>query len=226
MTTSLRAGKRVKGYKGLGMEGLIARGYARDQSRNIEFFRTQAQRLASQLAQGASVLEVAPGPGYLAIELAKLGSFQVTGLDISHTFVALAAHNARQAGVAVAFHHGNAASMPFGADAFDLIVCMAAFKNFSEPVQALCEMHRVLRPGGSAIIFDLRPDASHADIRAHVESMRLGRLRSWFMMQVFKRMLLKRAHSKESFQQMVAQSPFKTCRIREDSLGMEVTLAK
>lgn len=35
----------------------------------------------------AAVLEVAPGPGYFAVELAKLGRFHVTGLDVSRTFV-------------------------------------------------------------------------------------------------------------------------------------------
>ena len=117
---------------------------------------------------------MAPGPGYLAIELAKLGRFQVVGLDISKTFVAMATANAREAGVQVEFHLGNASSMPFDPDSFDLIVCRAAFKNFSEPVRALTEMHRVLKSGGKAFIIDLRPDASPADIAADVAEMKLG----------------------------------------------------
>ena len=50
---------------------------------------------------------------------------------------------------------------------FDLIICRAAFKNFSEPLQALHEMHRVLKPGGKALIMDLRRDASLEDIKTH-----------------------------------------------------------
>ena len=113
---------------------------------------------------------MAPGPGFLAIELAKLGDYQVW-TDISKTFVQLATENARKAGVRVAFHLGNAASMPFDHDTFDLIVCRAAFKNFSEPVRALSEMYRVLKPGGKAIIIDLRPDASPTDIAAAVNGI-------------------------------------------------------
>src|SRR5262249_40437064 len=149
--------KSNKGYKGLGMEGFIARWYARNTASRDH--RKSAERVAGRVARGDSILEVAPGPGYLAIELAKLGNYRVVGLDISQTFVEIARANATNAGVAVEFQQGNASNMPFPAASFDFIVCQAAFKNFSEPVQALAEMHRVLRPGGKALILDLRPDA-------------------------------------------------------------------
>ncbi len=182
----------AKGYKGVGMEGGIARWYARNTGKNIEEFRTEARSLADRLAPGSSVLEVAPGPGYLAIELAKLGAFRVVGLDISKTFVAIASANAKNAGAAVEFVHGNAADMPFGAESFDLIVCRAAFKNFVEPLQAIREVYRVLKPGGTAVIFDLRPDASPAGIRAEVDQMNLGWLNS-VMTRFILRMLTRRA---------------------------------
>src|SRR5262249_31143807 len=142
MTTSTPMKKSTKGYKGLPMEGFIARWYARNTAGRDH--RKSAELVAGQVATGGSILEVAPGPGYLAIELAKLGSYRVVGLDISHSFVEIASANAQDAEVAVAFHQGDAARMPFPADSFDFIVCQAAFKNFSEPVQALGEMHRVL----------------------------------------------------------------------------------
>src|SRR5262249_44527081 len=113
----------------MAMEGAIARWYARNTARNMAGYREAAESVAAQVPGGASVLEVAPGPGYLAIELAKLGDYQVTGLDISHSFVRMATENAAKAGVAVRFVEGNAAEMPFAADSFDFIVCRAAFKN-------------------------------------------------------------------------------------------------
>ena len=51
---------------------------------------------------------------------------------------------------------------------FDLVVCRAAFKNFSEPLKALNETHRVPKPGGKAIIIDLRMDASWEEVVAYV----------------------------------------------------------
>jgi ubiquinone/menaquinone biosynthesis C-methylase UbiE len=221
MTTTAK-----KGYKGLGMEGVIARWYAKTTSKDMDEFRKLADELAERLPDGGDVLEVAPGPGYLAIELAKRGPYRIVGLDISHTFVRIAAENAAQAGVAVTFQHGNAAAMPFAADTFDLLVCRAAFKNFSEPVQALCEMYRVLKPGGHALIIDLRPDAPPAAIAAYAQSKRLGWLNALMVKWTFKHMLLKRAYSQDQFRQMVSQTPFHGCAIREEGLALEVSLTK
>ncbi|HTU93336.1 MAG TPA: class I SAM-dependent methyltransferase [Gemmataceae bacterium] len=214
-----------KGHKGRGMEGVIARWYARN-TENASRHREVADRIAGSLADGARVLEVAPGPGYLAIELAKRGRFQVAGLDISKTFVQIAADNAAKAGVTVAFHHGDAAAMPFDADSFDAIVCMAAFKNFTEPVRALNEMCRVLKVGGRALIIDLRPDVSDAEIAVEVQKMKLGWFSSLLTKLTFKHMLRKRAYSREQLRDMAAQTPFKTCEIREESIGFEVSLGK
>src|SRR5262249_11863325 len=144
--------------------------------RDLKEFETLAARLRERLAPGARVLEVAPGPGFLAIELARGGTYSVTGLDISRSFVEIAGQNAAQAGVQVDFQLGDAAAMPFEDGSFDFLVCRAAFKNFSRPVQALCEMHRVLAPGGSALIIDLRADAPRSSINATVDEMGMNRI--------------------------------------------------
>jgi ubiquinone/menaquinone biosynthesis C-methylase UbiE len=224
MTSTFTPKKTTKGYKGLAMEGVIARWYARNAARLDH--RKSADRVAGQVAGGGSILEVAPGPGYLAIELAKIGTYRLVGLDISQSFVQMATANAKEAGVAVDFCHGNAAQMPFPPNSFDFIVCQAAFKNFSKPVQALSEMHRVLKPGGKALILDLRPDASSEAIDAEIEKMRVNWINSRLIKLVFKRLLLKRAYSEEQFRQMAAQTAFKTCEIEEDALGLAVALTK
>ena len=78
-----------------------------------------AKKVAEGLSAGAHVLEVAPGPGYLAIEVAKRGDFRVFGLDISHSFVHMAIQNARFASVSVEFRQGNASQMPYLDETFD-----------------------------------------------------------------------------------------------------------
>jgi ubiquinone/menaquinone biosynthesis C-methylase UbiE len=208
------------------MEGLTARWYASLTGKSIEQFRKEAQEIARKVASGGDVLEVAPGPGFLAIELAKLGSYRIIGLDISNSFVRIATDNAVRAGVEVTFREGNAASMPFESDAFDFIYCRAAFKNFSEPVEALEEMYRVLKPGGQAVIHDLRRDASPEAIQAAVQEMRLGWLNSWLTRMTFKHMLLKRAYSQADFEEMAGRTPFQKCEIACDLISLIVTLRK
>src|SRR5215831_20711416 len=103
------------------MEGRIATWYAKNTSKDSAEFRSLADRFANETPGGSRILDVASGPGYLSIELAKRGRYEVTGLDISKTFVELAAENARQESVSVDFRVGNAAAMPFSEDAFDLM---------------------------------------------------------------------------------------------------------
>jgi len=158
-----------KPWKGYGMEGWVARWYTRTRQKDMEDFRRAAKAIAVHLRSGSTVLEVAPGPGFFAIELAKLGNFRITGLDVSRTFVDIAVRNAGDAGTNIDFRMGNAAAMPFDGESFDFVYCSAAFKNFSEPLKALNEIHRVLRPGGDALVADLSKEVSSHEIDAYVE---------------------------------------------------------
>ena len=213
-----------KGWKGIGMEGRIARWYTRTRQGDMEDFRREAKLVAQQLQTGSRVLEVAPGPGFFAIELAKLGDFAVTGLDVSRTFVEIAAKNARDAGVRVDFHPGNASAMPFADQSFDFVYCSAAFKNFSQPLEALNEMHRVLRPGGAASIVDLCKDTPVTDIDAYVNQSGRNLMDAWLTKWTFRHVLLKRAYTKDEFMRLARQSNFGQCKLGNDSIGIKVRL--
>jgi ubiquinone/menaquinone biosynthesis C-methylase UbiE len=213
-------------YKGRGMDGWIARWYARTRSRDMEDFRRQAKAVADRLPSGSQVLEVAPGPGFFAIELARLGNFKITGLDISRTFVDMAVESARKAGLGVDFRLGNASAMPFVDESFDFVYCSAAFKNFSEPIKALDEMHRVLRPGGEALVIDLRKDASLDDISFYVSKSGRSPVDAWVTIWAFRHMLIKRAYREEDFVHMAEASRFGGCQINLNPIGFEVRFTK
>ncbi|HEY6271514.1 MAG TPA: class I SAM-dependent methyltransferase [Terriglobales bacterium] len=215
-----------KGWKGAGMEGSVAQWYTRTRSKDMEDFRREAGRIAQHLPSGASVLEVAPGPGFFSIELAKRGDFRITGLDISRTFVDIATENARKAGLTVAFQQGNASAMPFASESFDFVYCSAAFKNFSEPVTALDEMHRVLRPGGEAVVNDLRKDASLDEVDSYIEHSGRSWIDAWVTRWTFRHILIKRAYTKDAFLQMAELSRFGRCQIETDSIMLEVRFQK
>lgn len=215
-----------KGYKGMGMEGRIAIWYAKNTANDMAEFQTLAGRLANTMRSGSRILEVAPGPGYLAIELAKRSQYAITGLDISKTFVEIASANARRASVEVDFQQGNASAMPFADNTFDLILCRAAFKNFSQPLEAMNEMHRVLKPEGRAVIIDLRKDASMDDIGAYIKDANLGWANSLIYKVTFRYLLIPRAYSKQQFIEMAATSRFGGAEMSESGIGFEVTLRK
>jgi ubiquinone/menaquinone biosynthesis C-methylase UbiE len=215
-----------KPYKGLAMEGIIATWYARNTANDVRGTRKCASSIADRLKPGARVLEVAPGPGYLALEIARMGDYKVSGLDISQSFIRIATENARKAGVSVDFGHGDAAHMPFPDESFDFVVCRAAFKNFSDPVGALNEIHRVLVHGGQALIIDLRKDASSADIDNEVAGMHMLALNAMLTRWTFRNMLLKRAYTREAMNAMVSQSRFAQGEILQGGIGFELHLTK
>jgi len=208
------------------MEGPIATWYAKNTGRDLTRFRRMAATIAALAPAGSRILEVAPGPGYGAIELARAGSYRVTGLDVSESFVRIARENARAAGVDVDFRHGNASAMPFPEASFDVIVCTAAFKNFTDPVGALNECERVLAPGGCALIYDLRKDASLEEIAAEVRGMGLSPLNAWMTNWTFRTVLLRRAYTRDVLEAMVTRSRFGRGEIRLDGIAFELRLSK
>jgi ubiquinone/menaquinone biosynthesis C-methylase UbiE len=210
----------------MGMEGPVARWYEKNTRKDMEEFHKLAGRLEALLPDGGDVLEVAPGPGFLAIEMARSRKMRVTGLDISKTFVELARKNAAQAGVWVDFRGGNASEMPFEENSFDLLVCRAAFKNFSEPEKALQKMRRVLRPGGTGVVIDLRRDTPMTEIQRYIDHTGLSAWNRWMYTLAFRFMLLKRAYTKQELEKMLGAIGFKKAEVRTDEMGMEAWFEK
>jgi ubiquinone/menaquinone biosynthesis C-methylase UbiE len=222
---ALRASSR-RAYKGVAMEGFIASWYAKITRSEATVQQEQARALADRVPVGGRVLEIAPGPGYLAIALSKCGRQEVFGIDISKTFVEIATRNARAAGVSVTFEHGNASELPYPDASFDFVICRAAFKNFSDPMGALNEIHRVLRPGGAASILDLRRESSPHEIRALVEGMRLSPLNSLWTKLTFRFFLLKNAYSRDAIEALAARSRFGVGEVVPNGVEFDLRLSK
>ena len=166
--------KHQRRFKDVGIGGLAARWYDGNTRKNrLGEMRMYADIVSEYVNDGSHILEVAPGPGYLAMETAKLGKCnEITGLDISEDFVQIAKENAQKAGVfeKIKFLQGNVANIPINNNEFDFIICVAALKNFKKPLAALEEMYRVLKPEGTALIVDMNRDVSDRQIEEYLKS--------------------------------------------------------
>ncbi len=135
------------------------------------------EEIAALRKEGA-LLDVGAGPAWLLIRLhAKCPAMRLAGLDISSAMAAQARRNiaASDAAGHVEMQVGSAAQIPFADACFDLVVSSISAHHWKDVAGALNEIHRVLRPGGRALIYDLvkvlPPDVRREAVR------RFGRLR-------------------------------------------------
>lgn len=107
---------------------------------------------AAALKPGERVLDVACGTG-IVIRLAaeKLGgSGRLAGSDVNPEMLETA--RSVTAGMPIEWHQANAESLPHADRSFDAVLCQMALQFMSDRPAALREMHRVLAPGGRAVL--------------------------------------------------------------------------
>jgi ubiquinone/menaquinone biosynthesis C-methylase UbiE len=219
----MRLGRK---FKDLGITGGFTRWYDKNTRENrIGEMREYAKEAKRFFTDHANILEVAPGPGYFSIELAKMGNYNITGMDISADFIEICKTNARRENVNINFVQGNVSSMAFADETFDFIFCSAAFKNFKEPVTALREMYRVLRNNGTVLIVDMNHDVSKQTLAEEAAKISKSGFERWFMKTTFKG-LCKGAYSKTELENMIKETSFKKNEIKEVGICLYIYLYK
>ncbi len=121
------------------------------------FYERVARRVAA-LQPGGRVLEVGPGPGHLAVRLARLApNLRIVGLDVSPDMARRARRRAINKRVAdqVRMQVGDVAALPFPDGTFDLAVSTFSLHHWEDAAVGLAEIHRVLRPGGTLLLYDV-----------------------------------------------------------------------
>ncbi|MFZ0565862.1 MAG: bifunctional 2-polyprenyl-6-hydroxyphenol methylase/3-demethylubiquinol 3-O-methyltransferase UbiG [Chlamydiales bacterium] len=96
-------------------------------------------------SQPCAVLDVGCGGGFLSNFLAK-EKYQVTGIDLSEKSLEIAAQ--KDTTQSVVYKKGNAYSLPFQENSFDVVCAMDFLEHVEKPKQAIDEMARVLKPNG------------------------------------------------------------------------------
>jgi ubiquinone/menaquinone biosynthesis C-methylase UbiE len=126
------------------------------------------------IAANSSVLDVGSGLGILAFELAANLAVDVQGVDIEplfvkHSEVLLSRFDRQQLfvhGATVRFQEGDIRALAFADDTFDLAFIRELLQFLPDPVQAVGELFRVVRPGGYACVSDT-DDQLHITWPAH-----------------------------------------------------------
>jgi ubiquinone/menaquinone biosynthesis C-methylase UbiE len=161
---------------------------------------------------GGRLLDIGTGPGWLLLKLhEKSPAMRLVGLDASPAMVATARQNMAQAGLAdgIEIREGNASHMPFADQSFDVIVSTGSIHHWKNPTAGLSEVHRVLKPGRYAFIYDLVTDPPTSVLDQ--TRREFGRLKTMiFWLHSFEEPFYTRA----SFEALARPTLFKECQSR------------
>jgi demethylmenaquinone methyltransferase/2-methoxy-6-polyprenyl-1,4-benzoquinol methylase len=110
----------------------------------------------SNLQPGARVLDLCSGTADFALAFARrLGSQgQIVATDFCAPMLIRGMHKARQCQPSLDFSLADALQLPFPDAAFDCVSVAFGLRNVACLCTALCEMYRVLRPGGVAVVLE------------------------------------------------------------------------
>jgi ubiquinone/menaquinone biosynthesis C-methylase UbiE len=135
---------------------LVADGYAETTMLVFEQFADEAIA-ASKLKPNSTVLDVACGPGTLALRLAHHAA-QVHGIDFSEAMLAVFRNKIEQAGHRnIALHCGDAQTLPYADATFDAAFSLFGLMFFPDRKRGFAEIYRTLKPGGSIAITSWAP---------------------------------------------------------------------
>jgi ubiquinone/menaquinone biosynthesis C-methylase UbiE len=111
--------------------------------------------VAHRVCSGAQVLSVGCGPGVILSAVTNLdSSIRAMGMDVSEVRLQQAREKNRE-NSQVQFVCGDAQSMEFQSNRFDLVYCRMLLQYLKEKERAVSEMVRVCKPGGTVLMQDL-----------------------------------------------------------------------
>ena len=123
--------------------------------------RMIARKLANYQPEGILV-DVGCGPGRLTLLISQHHpDLHVVGVDAADEMIRTATLNARLLGLSnrAEFHLGDVTDLRMADNTIDFALSTLSLHHWSDPSHSFSEIHRILKPGGQLLLFDLRRDS-------------------------------------------------------------------
>lgn len=179
-----------------------------------------AKDILSYCSDG-QMLDIGTGPAWLLLKLHRQApKMRLVGIDSSPAMATKAKKNT--AGIeSIEIKQGNADDIPFPDECFEIVVSTASIHHWKKPIVGLNEVHRVLKDGGFALIYDLVSDMPQSildDCRRE-----FGKLKTTlFWLHSFEEPF----YSRRNFENLVQPTLFKNCQGRFLGLLYRLILEK
>ena len=209
--------------------GVLARAYEKATRMVIEsYYRPVAGEIVANLNEG-TILDLGTGPGYLPVEIVKRSpTINVVGVDLSRKLIEIARSNVAKAGLAdrLTFQAGNAGRLEFADSSFDMVISTGMLHSLKDPVAVLQEIHRVLKAGREAWIFDPAKVASAVDRKKWKASLNLREHFFLWLFQLFGLHKPIKTYTREQAIALIAKTDFENYRIDTRKNEIRIKLQK
>jgi len=101
---------------------------------------------------GAVALDLCCGTADLSLELGAIA--KTFGVDFCHPMLQIGVKKVLRSALPIELIEGDALSVPFADSMFDVVTVAFGLRNVEDPEAGLCEMHRLLKPGGRCAVLE------------------------------------------------------------------------
>jgi len=177
----------------------------------LESIHKQHQEIASDLTariDSGILLDVGTGPGFLLAEIHRLKpEIELHGLDISSAMVELA--RKRLGNIPADLRVGDISNSKYPDTYFDIVTCTGSFYLWNEPEKGLMEIHRILKVGGSAFLFETYRDHDEYEVLKAIRNNL--RFENWLRRFISPRFLMRQfqmTYTTDEIAEIVKRTPF------------------
>lgn len=178
-------------------------------------YRRLGNDVAGNTPFGARLLDVGAGPGYLMCHLApKRPDLRLVALDLSYDMVHRGHQrlSAKAPCTAIRWLAADAMALPWAPESFERALATFSLHIWPDPARGLAQIHRVLKPGGRAWIYEMNREAPAAHLRRFAQEERFP-----FLLVYAGFKLLSRHHAlrRQEFQDILAEAGLAAWRLDE-----------